>query len=681
MRKVVCGTPLAECKGTFISIDKHPSKAHSTSAEAFECYCRHLIRHGYVKVGNREFQRPGEPVRVLRKPSKFGMPLRMGKGGEGMTKGNRYTRHGKPGQRSIVVTSIVAMLTAVVPAAAEPLRCTVNVTGDAWHPAHRARGWASGPVIDLRVRPDELHGFATPAEQWEAMRDHAGQVGRYLTWGCEQRDRIIDYPAEAVSCESFAPSELIGDPATVERVWPDIKQPAVRAKLAALMIDEIQRHPECPYVLVDNVVAYSVAVVPFDDQLVLLKTVSEAVDAKIIPNIAGRIDRMTDTQALSIGGSTDGSAWEIAIHPSIRDDAQAMERWRTVVKRWMLMGDLVVMMSINKALTTDDERKAEANYVAEQCADVRDSSFSGTCMVHWNFHWPSPDWAISESSEPMVPLPLTDVLRAGITPIEIPAGEYVFEEGITIPPNTEITWMPGARSTFKMSRRPQRFMPATSTTPEIPEVLSNAITLSDGARWTAHGADFAVEWVGSGDNPEPFECGLMVMYISGTDDIRISGGTYRNGGDGIWIGPNWHGGVRDAPEDITIDGVLCTDNWRQGLTISSGRRVTVRDSFFGGSKGYSPQAGIDIEPPSAEDFVDAIRFERCTSKGNESQEYAVNVARLTQTSYPVSVDFTDCKAYPIRQRGLYVNGFGLEDPTPAPGYVSWDDSIIYGSKP
>jgi hypothetical protein len=68
-------------------------------------------------------------------------------------------------------------------------------------------------------------------------------------------------------------------------------------------------------------------------------------------------------------------------------------------------------------------------------------------------------------------------------------------------------------------------------------------------------------------------------------------------GDGISIGASKLGGGRALPSsDITITGVTCAGNRRQGLTIGRSRRVRVRDCEFSGTGGTAPQAGIDIEP-------------------------------------------------------------------------------------
>ena len=103
MRKFLCGVPTHKCKGSDATLHKNGIKTHGTSIEAFKCYKNFLLSSGYKQVGNREFQRPGEPILVLSKKSKFGRPLRKGKTGEGMAKSSRYTHKHKEGTRAIQV--------------------------------------------------------------------------------------------------------------------------------------------------------------------------------------------------------------------------------------------------------------------------------------------------------------------------------------------------------------------------------------------------------------------------------------------------------------------------------------------------------------------------------------------------------------------------------------------------
>lgn len=88
MRKFLCGVPKGQCLGSETPVCRglgFSVKIHSSTKEAFACYSAWLRFLGYTQIGSREFSPPdGGPVLVLSKKSKFGAPLRRGKGGEGI---------------------------------------------------------------------------------------------------------------------------------------------------------------------------------------------------------------------------------------------------------------------------------------------------------------------------------------------------------------------------------------------------------------------------------------------------------------------------------------------------------------------------------------------------------------------------------------------------------------------
>lgn len=100
MRKVACGTPMAQCSGGFIptshGLENKPFKVHSTHAEAKNCYTRWRLRSGYTRVDSRLLQAPTGECEILTKQCRFGTVLRRGKGlqGNNMPRVMPSKRHG-----------------------------------------------------------------------------------------------------------------------------------------------------------------------------------------------------------------------------------------------------------------------------------------------------------------------------------------------------------------------------------------------------------------------------------------------------------------------------------------------------------------------------------------------------------------------------------------------------------
>lgn len=84
------------------------------------------------------------------------------------------------------------------------------------------------------------------------------------------------------------------------------------------------------------------------------------------------------------------------------------------------------------------------------------------------------------------------------------------------------------------------------------------------------------------------EWGHCVMILGKSFNVLLSGMTAHDcWGDGFYIG----GG-----RNITIDKVISDHNRRQGLSITAGSQIVVKNSVFKNTRGTSPESGIDIEP-------------------------------------------------------------------------------------
>lgn len=100
----------------------------------------------------------------------------------------------------------------------------------------------------------------------------------------------------------------------------------------------------------------------------------------------------------------------------------------------------------------------------------------------------------------------------------------------------------------------------------------------------------------------------MGMRITGSAQrIAVVGVTAREcWGDGFTIG---------GASDVTLCNVTADHNRRQGLSITSGSRIVVKDSTFTNSRGTIPEDGLDIEPNSGE-TVDTVLVTGCVFSNN-----------------------------------------------------------------
>jgi parallel beta-helix repeat protein len=100
----------------------------------------------------------------------------------------------------------------------------------------------------------------------------------------------------------------------------------------------------------------------------------------------------------------------------------------------------------------------------------------------------------------------------------------------------------------------------------------------------------------------------MCIAINTSSNITVSGVTCRDSwSDGIY--------VSDGCVNITVSSVICDNNRRQGMSITSVKGMLVQNSTFSNTHGTDPQCGIDIEPNAGQGCYD-VRVTGCTFFGN-----------------------------------------------------------------
>jgi parallel beta-helix repeat protein len=157
------------------------------------------------------------------------------------------------------------------------------------------------------------------------------------------------------------------------------------------------------------------------------------------------------------------------------------------------------------------------------------------------------------------------------------------------------------------------------------------VLLKDGARLDLGNATLF------GPNVDGYKC--RIFEIQSARDVRIRGGTLRGSRTGR---PNWGVGIlaSDAQDlvienltarDFYFDGILLTgnlgservlirnfvaeNNRRTGMAIVHARDVTVERSTFRGSRGQSPEAGVNGEPHEGEEIRN-VAFRGCSFLAN-----------------------------------------------------------------
>ena len=98
--------------------------------------------------------------------------------------------------------------------------------------------------------------------------------------------------------------------------------------------------------------------------------------------------------------------------------------------------------------------------------------------------------------------------------------------------------------------------------------------------------------------------------------LRITGNAAHIAVVGVTAKECWGDGftIADA-NDVTLCNVTADHNRRQGLSITGGDGIVIKNSSFNNSKGTIPEDGIDIEPNSGE-TVNNVLITACVLSGN-----------------------------------------------------------------
>lgn len=262
---------------------------------------------------------------------------------------------------------------------------------------------------------------------------------------------------------------------------------------------------------------------------------------------------------------------------------------------------------------------------------------------------------------------LQEILDQPATVINVPYGEYELDAPLFVRSNRTVRFAPGTR----VLAAPGAFKGVEDSMIVIAGV-SDVVFEAYECTFKMRKNDYR--------NLEQYSPSQWrhVMTIRGSKNVSILGGRYESsGGDGIYIGPLVILGVERRPCDsVSIIGVTCHDNWRQGISVLAATNSIIVDSVFSGTVGTSPQAGIDIEPEYG-DSVDLV-VRKCISKGNRGAAFMMNLSHVTPARY-IRISFEGCvpvgvppDQFEFKTIGVFNEWGRLEDHLPIGTYIAWN---------
>lgn len=145
------------------------------------------------------------------------------------------------------------------------------------------------------------------------------------------------------------------------------------------------------------------------------------------------------------------------------------------------------------------------------------------------------------------------------------------------------------------------------------------------------------------------------VFIIGATDVVIDGlQSTGNSGDGFYIGSNH---AEKPARNITLEDCSALHNRRNGLSITAGVNITVRNCSFSYTRGTSPQFGVDIEPDTHLEPLTNIKLINVRTVANASGGICVYLGSVYHPQNPIGIEIVNHQSIE-EHRPYLTNGVG-----------------------
>jgi len=133
------------------------------------------------------------------------------------------------------------------------------------------------------------------------------------------------------------------------------------------------------------------------------------------------------------------------------------------------------------------------------------------------------------------------------------------------------------------------------------------------------------------------------ISLNSSIDIKIEGFTILDtGGDGILLTRSFQpNSPQNYCENILIKNCICSNNYRQGLSITSVKNASIINCEFSETNGTLPEDGIDIEPDTPEERIENVLIKGCRIFNNHGNAVQLALFMMEDSSLDVSVTIED----------------------------------------
>jgi len=177
-----------------------------------------------------------------------------------------------------------------------------------------------------------------------------------------------------------------------------------------------------------------------------------------------------------------------------------------------------------------------------------------------------------------------------------------------------------------------------------------------------------------GDESDFGARGSNIELREGANNILITGITTINSwADGICFAPAPTEAVRSV--GVTIDGIICNDNRRNGISVIDGDTVNIKNSQFRrngtGARATAPFLAIDLECGVTTDACLNIVIENNTFDGNSQTQWDVNISVGSPNGTYKNIYIANTNTYDLKHRPIAVSGAAGKISTPITAWIGY----------
>lgn len=166
--------------------------------------------------------------------------------------------------------------------------------------------------------------------------------------------------------------------------------------------------------------------------------------------------------------------------------------------------------------------------------------------------------------------------------------------------------------------------------------------------------------------------------IFGASNVTVTGTASNNmWGDGFYVGngPTFGSSLKTRSTNVQLIDVTADNNRRQGISVTSGKDISIVRAKLTNTNGAAPSAGIDVEPNGKTDILQNISIVDTYTANNQGAGISLSLGAILGTTTPISITVTNHTDNGSKQGMNISGGSGI-----IPGTVRVDNPTWMNSK-